>query len=372
MKRGFIFPKQLTNQVAKTANRSGIGKFGLFPEHIMHFNPVTYDVKQHLEFSHDISDHLMVQFSTPAFHAASFNTMMQGHVNHTGRANTAFRIHENHEQYTARYMKILEKVRTFLLDNPEISILAFQEAPIREHVDQVVSYINQHFPDEWKIANPDVLHDATNWGLFTLINHKRLQTTKPSLDKSLTQNLSIENMEIRCRTFAMIPNDSSEIIKFTNLHLPHSQAETAFNEFIDNVIEEIIENAINADSFSHHLIGDWNIEAETLNRLVQERFMMKKNKTRAGSVYPCHLTTSLYSSYQGHLKQSGEKLSVDAMLSICVRPANTFNYSFHYYPVTQLMKAGVILLFCNYLANKMDLVQPDFTSPWLHAPQIHK
>jgi len=234
-------------------------------------------------------------------------------------------VKESPAAYRKRYTAMLDKVKAIVDKNPDIGILVFQEAPVGDELAYMMDYINANYPEEWQVS----FKEGTNWGVFSIINSQRLNTTKPILDETLTTGIDIKDIDIRCRTFSMYNSDGN-LIKFTNLHLPHGAPVAAFKAFMTNVVKEIIQKGSLDKPFTHNLVGDYNIEATKLNALIIEIIKEEMKLAPEGTVFPFHLQTDLHSSHEGHLKKEGEKLSVDNLLILNVEPAKEFYYTFEF------------------------------------------
>lgn len=326
MKSFFSWNPVGARAVAKVSNRIGlVGRLGYFSPHTTFYAPISFAVPQASEFSPDISDHLLGEYTTSK--SMTWNGMMQAKGNNTGFPNFI----EDFDAYRRRTITKLNLLARFLDEHPDMAVICLQESEINEHRDFVRGYINAYFPPEWKLTNSAVMEDATDWGVLTLINHERLNTSKPMLDLSLTRNIPIKDIQIRCRTFVMFSLENLQAIKWTNLHLPHNDTEVAFSAFMDNVIADIIQHGVHAESLTHHLLGDWNIDAERLNMLTQQKIAEHLNAAPVGTIFPFNISVNLYSSKEGHLKQSGQKLSVDSLLSIAIEPSESYQYTFHHF-----------------------------------------
>lgn len=296
-------------------------------------------------FSQDLSDHLKAFFTPPSDSILEkkrviWNVMMRARSATPGgrSANTAFGHTETREEYMQRLQRILEDLKQVLLDNPDIAIIGLQEAPIKEDLAYFKAYVNEHFPEDWKLDSPNVLLDSTPWGVLTIINTQHLSTQNQSSlylvqDDALTENIPIQDIGIRCRTFSMRKKESSiegkttELEKITNLHLPHAKTEEAFIAYMTNVVHEVFEKGLNKECFNHSLVGDWNIQTERLKELLDDIIETEKAKL-AQKELPIALSATLVPSPEGHLKQSGEKLSVDHQLTLTVKPSEKFEYQF--------------------------------------------
>lgn len=236
---------------------------------------------------------------------------------------------ETEKEYLCRYTSILDALNQELRNSDEpdadTEILALQEAPIEPHVRFVVNYINAHFPDKWKINDQNVTYDATRWGLFTLIRHNPSQTMQPILDTTLTESVRVKDIGVRCRTFSMFTY-SNELIKFTNVHLPHDNPEIAFVHFITNVVKDLMVKGSTKHA-SHKVFGDFNIDAERMNLLIKSIVDKEMQAAPKGTVFPFQFSTEILSSCEGHLKRNKSKLSVDACVVFKIQPAEEFSYT---------------------------------------------
>ncbi len=346
----FGFPSKKI--AAKASSSLGLRHFGVFSGHTNQFAEVGYNAGQQFGFDPELSDHLMAHFTEHKL--LTWNQMMQARGN-----NTAFHgFVEDEAAYLERAEKKLVALCQFLSEHTEIAVICLQEAEINGPLEFVRSYINQHFPKEWNLMNPSVTEDSTGWGVFTLINHERLNASKPNLDLSLTRDIKIKDIGIRCRTFDMFSLDNGELIKFTNLHLPHNNTEEALTAFMTNVVKNIIQHGLNAETLTHKLVGDWNIDAEHLNILTQQIINKEMKAAPVGTIFPFHISTEWHASKEGHLKQSGEKLSVDALLEIKVQPAESYSYRFHYFPGNNSSAAAVAMFVSSIFVGAMGFDRP--------------
>jgi exonuclease III len=343
MRRGFGFfdikKKFTTENALKT-----LGIELMRPPLIIH--PTQLANKQWGELTERASDHQAAEFSLKAFEhecvALSYNIRMQGRGGE--RSNSAYGDDEDDETYQARYIRMLDTLRQHLIAHPEIAVVALQEAPNKHHLAKAIHYINTSFPAEWQIAmNPDIKYDATDWGVFTLFNTKKLRVTQLTNDPTMTEGLPIKDLPIRCRTFTLQRLDGV-LIQMTHLHLPHgrdsaiNEAEQAFMAFMANVFSALIQKGVKNETASHILIGDWNIEPERVETLLQTLADMQSPQLQA------QISAKLTASKNGHLKQNKTFKTVDLQLELEVRPAPSFDYSFDFRSNrTRLGFAGICL-----------------------------
>ena len=350
VEREFIPPAPMRERVRKAEMMAAarLLRYGQFGPHQVNILPIDDEttVQQDGHLSPWTSDHFRVSFSVPAFTNTnvfanfqeqllfrSENWMMQARKETAKKpANTAFPSHEETEaQYKARYIKHLNRLKLFLINNPNVAAVFIQEAPIGDHADFMVSYINDTFPKNWRVNNPSVTSDtnaAKVWGVFTLINNNVLETSKSYSDETLTQRIPNIDLRVRCRTFVMYTSDGTPI-KITHNHLPHSNPEAAFRALLTVVLEEVMEHGLNRETFNHSLLGDWNIEADRMNELLQEITADLISKVPSGTVLPFALTAKLATSRDGHVKQNCSTMSVDSLLTISVKPSRNYNFRFN-------------------------------------------
>lgn len=290
------------------------------------------------QLSPDESDHYGVLFVAennhlfPPIKIINRNYMMQGigpRVDERGNVvrggNTAFQITETFEQYRIRITSWLNGLREQLVNNPNVTVVTLQEAPIKEHQKFMVDYINSTFPEEWWISNPMVtsdLEEANIWGVFTLINHARLGTTPPVVTTQYTQNIAIKNIQSRCRTFYMFTKEGN-LVEVSNVHFPHRNPQHAFDLFMNNIVQKVIQSGIEGKPMTHCISGDWNIDAHEVHVKLKEIIQTRMQAVRSGDIPPFILEVDIFYSHDGHVKQQGTA-SVDMLVSIKESPAEHF------------------------------------------------
>jgi exonuclease III len=339
---------------------SGLGKFSAPTVYHKEVSRHDSDVEQLFELHETTSDHLAARFKKPVgvsnkgkpVEILSLNLMMPNK-----NAFAKKDVKESPAAYRKRYTAMLDKVKEIVDNNPDIGILVFQEAPVGEEMAHMTDYINTHFSEEWQTS----FKDGTRWGVFSIISNQRLNTTEPTLDETLTAGIDIKDIDIRCRTFSMCTSDGN-LVKFTNLHLPHGDPITAFKAFMTNVVKEIIQKGSLDKPFTHNLVGDYNIEATKLDALIKEIIKEEMKLAPEGTVFPFHLHTELHSSHEGHLKKEGIKLSVDNLLILNVEPAKEFHYTFEFSADRASVEAAAMItatVFAGAVAFSGEKTAPD-------------
>ena len=281
-------------------------------------------LQQKTEFSQFLSDHKM--FFNPKTGALVWNVMMQAKVterNGTARANTAFAHTEEDWEYKARLRAILKTLAAELKTNPDISHIALQEGPINEYLDYFNLLVNAYFPPEWAVGEAHIEMDSTRWGVITLINRNKIQCSEVErID--LTSGISIKDIDVRCRTFALRNNDSNDGQLLTTLHLPHDNPADALRHFFTKVVESMLDASAEYPDI-HDLLGDWNLDAAEVEAIILEVLESFADTVKRG--HSKFINVSIYSSPEGHLKTSGKILGVDHAVRITSSPSNEYNYS---------------------------------------------
>ena len=282
-------------------------------------------------FSNTSSDHLLTVFELGHKDRLffSWNTMMQANtfrdaMGNIKKTNTAFGHTENDEEYRRRIASNVNTISELLHNNPNIMAFKLQEAPIRDHRVFFESLLKSKLPKHW---DPDqLLIKTTEWGVMTLINHSRFNTTAKVLD--LTEGITIREINERCQTIALTQGDKTELL--TNVHLPHGDPEAAFLAFLINAIKHRMHQTDASPYKRHTIAGDFNIEPPALKRLIQTaQNIVEKDLNALGMDVPMHIKLSFFYSHEGHLKCDGLKKSVDGALSMEFNRSDQHEYTFN-------------------------------------------
>lgn len=253
----------------------------------------------------------------------SINTMMRcvhAKMNGYGHSN------ESPLEYQQRILRILEKLKGWLDENPDIEVIAWQEAPITEDdVAFVNSYIREHLP-EWDAGN----FSATGFGVKTLVKNAN-QPNAFQLDASF--NARMAGYQDRIQTIRL--NNRS---KLSNVHVPHGKGDTpeevaaarkaAFKTMIKATLLDMM-TTYNPDKelLQHHIVGDKNLPPELIEVYVKETYAELRSEFPG---QPFGLMGSYESSANGHrhlfYPPAGgepivEMLSVDGCLTLEFIPA---------------------------------------------------
>lgn len=311
-----------------------IEKYEVASEHSFNFNSET--VKQIGAFSPRWSDHLAWQIEVNGIVFDVHNQMMPMAITQAQTANNAFGLtHESPYAYAQR----LQKQNKADLDKLEGDIA--QPFVFFKQEGTATNSQHQHY-NPVKQFKGSFTDTNSSWGVNAYAAGVNMYQQALALDPKILE---------RCRSYKIINPKNNQSILATNVHLPHpkpikqqkSQSEAAKIDdgrlFFKKVIEQSIKQAAqninqNKPNLTHALMGDWNLEPQVMEALMNEVAELFKDQN-------IQISATFYSSQEGHLKTSGETLSVDGALILSVQPSKRFEYKFTKAPVE---KASALLL----------------------------
>lgn len=303
-------------------------------------------------FSPYLSDHKMY-FNAHTGHL-TWNIMMQGKVSIRAgkkRANTAFEHEELDIIYQMRLDTVVIALAAQLKNNPAINIISLQEGPIAQDYEYFKSLVEQHFPPEWQLNHAHIYVDNTRWGVITIINLHRIRCTQINLI-DLTRELSIIDIDVRCRSFSLINENSHTML--TTVHLPHDNPKEAFKLIFERILRSMHQKNSKSTIEYHDLLGDLNIEINELDELMKDGI----NSFNRSHQDKFKINISVCPSIKGHLKADGSVLTVDYLIRIVMTPAAENEYTINY----RLFKDMASLLIpCSIIAGSGIMFSEEIT-----------
>lgn len=265
------------------------------------------------------------------------------------RWNTAYCHEESPTDYRARIIRIFQMIAFELKENPNIAIISLQEAPINpQDVALVHDLIKAFFPSDWHIDTGNVTSDLSEWGVFTLINSQKLALQSIEQICLIGDVSAGQSLKPRCRSFQLTDESGKRFI--SSVHLPHDAPHQGFRLLLSQALS-YMHTAYNGESVHFKFVGDWNIDKEDKLKIIQQTlldFTQMQNELSNATKQPYQIIVTLEPSLEGHLKANGDKMTVDAVLSIELKPHHQydFNITLSWQLLTAL--AYLCLLKCTY------------------------
>lgn len=231
-----------------------------------------------------------------------YNMMMQCKSHNNG-----FRAVEADEDYQRRITHLSLTLTRILKDNPNITIIALQEAPIKPGDIAIMADIFDKFLPDWHRAE----FDMTDFGLMTFIKSKSCEQ-RFHVDTGLSDALNAVKLADRCLTFSNQKN-----YKFSNIHVPHGMNGKA-QASLRKILETVVEDAIKTGIVKHDIAGDFNSNAEQVEAVLQEVWFEKCRtlKILDPAASSLKLSAEFDASPNGHRKADGSEIDADGVLSL--------------------------------------------------------
>lgn len=281
---------------------------------------ITGSLAQHTDLNQHLSDHRMFINNG----VLNWNMMMQAKERAKGEYNNGFRKSETKLEYQTRLRTIAQFIAYNIANDPSISCISLQEAPVDEVDLQVFTQaLEENLPSEWKGQYSSLYVDHTSWGIFTLVNKNKIKCDEVTREEILNET-SIKDIDIRCRTYSLSQNNETKKRLVTTLHLPHGDPESAFRQ----VFKRILSQTKNQDFKDHDIVGDYNIPSSRLKELIDEELeIFKKGEPKSFDI-----NVTICPSIDGHIDMNRGHLTVDHQITLKMTPSIIPCSSVNYIP----------------------------------------
>lgn len=287
-------------------------------------NELSSEVKGSLEQHTDISPHLSDHKMFINNGVLNWNMMMQARERASGGYNNGFRKSETKFEYQARLRTTAQFIAYHIANNPSISYISLQEAPVDEADLQVFKKaLEAYLPPEWMGQYSSLYVDHTSWGIFTLFNKDKIKCDEITREEILKE-AAITDIDIRCRTYSLSQKEQLQNHLVTILHLPHGNPEEAFR----HVFKKILNQTKKPLYKKHDILGDYNINPSRLKEIIDEELKaFQEEETQAFDI-----NVDICPSIEGHLDANGQHLTVDHQLTLHMTPSKNPHSSVNYTP----------------------------------------
>ncbi len=198
-----------------------------------------------------VSDHEPVVYGNKV----AFNIMMKARYNEQkNRYNNGFAIKaETTEQYQARLQKVASVLGDILESNPQVTVIALEEAPIKpEDINAFITAIKtdprlKPFHDDLTAKN------FTQMGVATIFDTQQLSVTQ------IVQNeaeLPTKSLIARTQEYRLYDKQKGSTSYVANMHLPYDIAKNPKNYGL--LLSYLVQLMNHAQASSYTLMGDFN------------------------------------------------------------------------------------------------------------------
>lgn len=268
-----------------------------------------------------LSDHNMATTELPDKTVMLiFNTMMPNAkkiIDNKTIYNNGFNVaQETDEEYCERIGRMMTVLWVAIRNNPKITVLALQEAPIHHrHLVIMAEYFELLLP-EWNTAS----FEGTNFGVMTFIRDGRNEKCF-AMDQQLANQLGKQ-----AERFLTMKNEKSH--KISSIHAVHGNPVESMMSIFKIVIKDAVLNNIHR----HDIGGDFNADAAVINQVLQDAWHAVCAELK--NTHP-QLNYQLQANFDSspdvlHQKSTGEKIETDGVLSLRFEKTNENQYQFNF------------------------------------------